>query len=190
MRLNGTICMYGDKPVYVRTDDDRQEKDTIFAWPLGHTGEHGKRFSVKVSDEAFSYMAPTLGYIDWMDNVYYLSRAPIRQNHAGLPRDYITTNPPIRGNDYFYSKNMERCILGKHPKYTTAFNRVLSGKAKGVPFHRHFAVASYDGIRIGIFHRTRLVGVYDNYTESFNLLPTPDLSFIRKMLEKLRVDLR
>lgn len=198
MRLQRTICMYRDKPMYVYVDEieDRDKYDnTLNLYPLCPNGlRSSKATIIKVTDKEFSYKEMPLGYILFEDECVYLTRNPDRKNNQGLHPNVLYTDPGFRNynsNSWFKSVGMENCIMGTHPSYKEALILLDSTNAYSysmVPFHRHFAVGFLDSRRRtkGIFCRGRLVATYD-LNGSAKLLEAPDASFIRPLLEKLGV---
>lgn len=94
--LNNTVCMFDGKPVYVaecrRNRDNRNGIDVI-AYPIPYTGLDAA-FVIDLADARFNAMKFKLGYMQYGDDVVYLSRRPSRIQSQGLCGSNVT----VRGN--------------------------------------------------------------------------------------------
>lgn len=185
MRLDRTICMYKGKPYHVSANGD--SATFIYLTTLSGRG-NGDYTEIKVTDPLFCYKAPLLGYMQYGNMAYYVMRIPLRQQKAGISKDCLITEPALPAGNYFATSSFEKCILGKHTKYQTALEQVQSGKFHSVPIHRYVAIGISDGSQsIGLYYRTRLVGMQSPHTGRFQLIDGPDTSFVQRILDNLKL---
>lgn len=187
LRLDRTICMYDGVPVYVRTYGLRHNHPLIDIFKLN--GQIYKAWkTIDHKEDLFCDRATKLGYLNYGDSAYYLERVPHRHQNQGLRVTNLHTVPGLSryGNDWFVGKEMEQCILGKYPSYTTAIKSIESGTT-GVAIHRCLSISLIDSRSRGLFYKGRLVAMWDSAAEQWDYLKNPDISYIERIIRKLGV---
>lgn len=92
-RLDGTICRYKGKAVYVRCGGD---VGTLSLWYLPSSRRNNASENIKADDPYFDISTPSLGYFQaHKDRVAYASRRPMRLYKQGISPD----NLMVRGID-------------------------------------------------------------------------------------------
>lgn len=181
--LNQSICMYDSTPVYVSCN---QLYPNIAIYRLaGKLHNHWK--IIDHTDEKFCDRAPSLGYINYNKNAFYLQRMPIRNQHAGLRAETILFTPPCQSPPRAEAKEMEACILGEHPKIGEAWDRIKEQGHLGCAIHRHLAILSISPRNHGLHYKSRLVALWSNPTERWEFLQNNDTSHLERIISKLGV---
>lgn len=189
MRLHKTVCMYKGEPVYVNVDDIGQDHK-VRVCPLAAVANASidKYKLVDYREDAFDYRFIELGYFNYKNDCWFLSRNPERKNHQGLRYDCISASPNDLSEyhsyiQWFFSPSMHDTIMGKYPKLSEALDKLRHEDAKGVAVHRDFAVKWIDNNNIGMFYRDQLISIKDDVTDKFNLIPKRATSYIQRFLE-------
>lgn len=182
MRLDQTYCEYKGKPVFVQATGHNQ----LIAYSVYQRDGEGVR--VDVEDKDFSYTSLQLGYVEWNGEVYYLSRAPARQQHAGIHRSQIDSDPFMRSgiqHNHLATKEFENCLTGSHRKADRAVQILEDNPdTNGAVIHRHFALKKLDNYQIGMFFRSRFVAFHVGELRFIILPHLNDKSFVRKAIER------
>ncbi len=192
LRLHKTVCLHKGEPVYV-TVDDLGKNHEVYVIPLAAvqtTMKGGKFVDYRQGD--FDYKYIPLGYIQFKQNAFYLSRLPERKNHQGLKADVIHSDPDINqlysSANWFYSAAMVDCIKGKHMPVKEAIDKIQFDGWKSAVVHRYFAVARIDaGNKIGLFYKEQMIGIKEPHSYKFNMIETRGSSFIQKVMEQAQI---
>jgi len=192
MRLNNSVCMFGKKWYYIKTRDRDDDVD----FHIVHGYELGKGMrnstSIDVRDKDFDCKSPVLGYMNYNNTCYYLSRIPDRKQKQGLNIDTIISNEP-RGLvfNYITTEQFRNMLMDKYPKQGACLKAVmhdeaedLNGVCVGSAFNRNFCYRKLAGNAIGLMYKERLIALYDRDEEKFNLILSKETSFFERILEK------
>ncbi len=77
LKLNETVCRYEGEPKWVRVSEGR-----IFLYSLTEPGGH--YMHIKSDDPKFDVASPPLGYMQHKNEVWYLTRIPLRKTKQGV----------------------------------------------------------------------------------------------------------
>jgi hypothetical protein len=118
-KLNGTVCMYDRKPVWVEV-----QGATIIISDL--PGGDNRR-SIKATDPLFDISTPPLGYCDG-DRVLYLTRIPLRRSVQALsPRALKAERLPIG-----FNQQRDERAAGERIFYTRGFVDMTMNKYRSL----------------------------------------------------------
>ena len=191
-RLNRTVCLYDGKPVYVEVDRG-MDLNTVLMYPLPISGKSLKKI-VTVTEDAFDYGAFELGYMNWYDQPWYLSRAPERKNNQGLMRENVwgasVQGEQLAGSNWFHAQCFVDCVLGQYPKKEEIMDQVNALVLDGAAIARHVAIVRlHQSNQVGLYYRNRLVGLKNQFDNHFYLLESKERSFMERILNKAGVEL-
>lgn len=180
-----TICMYGDKAIYVKSiahdDPDNPGKDFSILAQFSS----GKTNVIKLSDPKFNYTNFNLGYINTNYMASWWYRKPIRQYRQGLKRDqmgYIIANLHMQVDKAFGFDGYFSAMLENRYSSIDRCLKILKGPNPPVShaFHKDFAlqwdelhescVVEYQGVKIGVsiddrYRKFRLINDYKHLEE-------------------------
>lgn len=136
-RLKGTVVLFKERPTLVVDVMSRSEflvRDVM-------TGRE--------SVEAFTpcdFKRPVLGYMNYEDRTFFITRKPCRRVRQGLCSDNLTSNHgSMVSNDRVRSKNFARMLLVEYPTFQKAYDLTVVRKMQAqCAFSRSFAV-SHEG---------------------------------------------
>jgi hypothetical protein len=138
MRLQGTVVLYDDKPVYIENvtqldaGDNKADVFRIYhrALPYGNSAQERKFISSKKYD-----LAPfPMGFMNKDGIVYYCMRLPRKQQRQGLSAGtFSCTDVSGQGRRYALEEaiNFQEfadCIAGKYPSVKEATARIRAGE--------------------------------------------------------------
>lgn len=164
LKLNDTICRYDGEPVYIRTTDGR-----LCLYRLTDTNTY---FTViKGTDEKLDVSSPALGYTQYRNKVYYLSRVPVRRTKQGLATNAISLTP-LGAQDNPYGKGMATqvvfqqgfidMVVGKYPTLENAMKALRADHAKNPKESSQIAISRSIALEI---NAVGIINVY--YKEMF-----------------------
>ena len=182
MRLNNTIVFYEGKPYYCKTYEEGSPNWMMLI--LSSLEDKPKTIEIKHTDPKLDTSAPRLGYINWANSAYFLSRAPARLQSQGLRSDTIWTKPRLVSSNYFTSSAMGNALLGKYPKVSEAEKMLNTLSFSKVAIHRDFAIGWKDNLRIGLFYQEEELGERSEEHGLYYINKTPCSSFMTKLLDK------
>ena len=192
MRINGTICMYDGRAVYVEVDENVPDKEAVKICALADVYKHPskrKQESVKYTDDKFVYKSPLLGYMQHGEHAYYVTRIPDRKQRQGLSYEICTYKrhdgaPSLGMDTVLYSQGMADCIEGRYLNLKEAINKLIDHGFKTVPIHRHIAVGVVGGRTIALYYRTKFIGTKNTSDTHFKLFDFVERPFLIKLLAK------
>lgn len=139
--LNGTICMYDGKPVYV--GHDGQDKMLTLYNPVGKNDIICK---IPYDDPLFDVESPRLGYMEKGEIVHYVMRVPQRQFSQGLTQrnvvfyDIDGQESMKMGNRPLLSQEFVDMLLGRYRPFEESLE--LLDRQKEVALSRDIAMKS------------------------------------------------
>lgn len=188
MRLDHTICFFGKKPYYLRVGRDEFNFHIMRGFELT---AKAKEIAIDVRDAAFSMRSPTLGYINYYDQAHYLSRIPDRRNKQGLNvGTIVSSNENGIDRGYFTSEFMHDMLVDKYPAQSLCLKRLQAEHdLKSIAFNRNFCLRKLADNVIGMLYKERLVAIFDNESERFNLIQSRETSFIERIMARNGVEI-
>ena len=153
--LHETVCLYKGLPVIVFVSNDLKDDQIMIQYT------NGKSEVINYTESEFNYSAPEIGYVNYRNSAYYLSRSPIRGRKQGLDVSNLITDPdlpPGEKRNLLKSKSLSSCITNKYPNFSVILIDIREGLIKSLAFSRLFALGRVDYRLIGVFFRGRLVG--------------------------------
>jgi len=192
MRLDGTICMYDKEPVYVRLDMENADPNSVALYEMGKLSRYWKK--VLVTADAFSLAPIPLGYANLYENCHYVSRIPERRQKQGIcGQNLHVTNRHMLNSQWWTSKDFGDAIRGKFPDQRKALTRVENsdegGSWSACAFHRNFCYKKLEGNNIGLLYRDRLIALYNNKNERFELIQSTETSINDRILSREGISL-
>jgi hypothetical protein len=183
MRLNNTVVLYDNEPVYITgvgavgAGDPKPDIFRVYAQPLPYVGggkfggrilPDGKEEQMRkfISSKKFDLAPFPMGFVNKKGHVHYTSRAPRRQQKQGLSDATFTSQcllPHVRALDFttaISSQEFVDCIKGKYPSVQEATEMLKDDNVKSVAFCRTFALvkdAEIDDL-IYLYHKMNKVG--------------------------------
>lgn len=162
--FRNTLCLYKDKPVFVRETEG-------FNLSITHL-ETGAKQNVLFNAKDFGPLRERIGMVNEGGNVFFVKRTPVRIMQIG----HSTSNTKVdcviqtRSEDGYYGSrdavrglqkpSVYSAIANKYPTFKTAVSKAkLIG---GMAFDKQFAV-DYNG---NIYYRTQKVGTIGDGAES------------------------
>jgi hypothetical protein len=176
--------------------DDGENFHIMWGYELGKNMRNP--IAIDVRSKEFDCRSPVLGYLNYGNNCYYVSRIPDRKQKQGLNQESLITNDPRGlGGNYITTEYFKNMLIDKYPKQTKCFKDINAGEPdphsgydlEGIAFHRNFCYRKLAGNAIGMLYKERLIALYDNDIERFNLLQNKETSFMERLLEKNGVTL-
>lgn len=186
-KLYGSIILYKGDPCYVSTGDNARSH--LLLTPIGEEffkKDKSKYIKVHYNSSDLDISIPTLGYLNYNGNAYYLSRSLGRINKQGISRDTIDCIPSRYDEDMFYSSSMIDLLKGIYPTFDEALQRIkeVNGPCS-VAFHKHLAI-HFQGNHT-ISYRARSIGSFNLKTRSISIFPGEQASFFEKLVKELEI---
>lgn len=115
-KLSLSLCRYKGEPVWV--GNARSKTLPLYSFPSR------KEIVAEISfnDEEFDTASPPLGYVNYKDIVYYITRAPIRRTRQGIDTRSITVHD-LRNRTGIISSGQREAIFFSEP-----FKNMIKGK--------------------------------------------------------------
>ena len=149
MRLNGSIVMYKDEPVYIL--DATRERCIV-------AGLDGGDKVVNTSD--LDLRPVVIGNVQYNDYHVYIQRTPVRRWKQGLHRENIRVGKShlaLHHNVELRSVNVKNSIMGNFGKPMDNVRKVINGERESSALNRHWAVAKVKGVD-QLMYKDNLVG--------------------------------
>lgn len=183
MYLNGTICLWDGKPVYVDVDNGEGGKIMIH-----YLGDRKKRELVEYTDDRFDYRSVQLGYLQYENRAFYLERLPVRKTKQAVAHENTGGRSPCGRNigisDILFSSAMNNCVLGEHMTEEEAIRGLMGGKYKSAAVSRNVAIQKEEDGTFTLWHKNIKVGKKSHNEQYFTLLSGNHSSFMKRFLEK------
>jgi hypothetical protein len=153
MRLQGTVVLYENHPVFIRevaAVGQGDPKEDIFRvyiqqLPLDRQRDAERKF---ISSKKFDMAPFPMGFLNYQGNVYYASRVPRRQQRQGLSEGTFSCNPtgvslpPLPFGTATGLPEFVDMVEGRYPSFNDAVRQIEHGEAGGVAFSRSFAIVA------------------------------------------------
>lgn len=161
-RLNRTICLLNETPVYVLCSDPLGRTiladDEVFVTHL-LSAPHNSYSKIKYTQDAFQARSFPLGYLSHRNGATYLARIPAQQQRQGLCMETIeTVGGDSIPHSWFTSAAMHNCIVGNHLPFSDAVN-ALSQTGVSQSFDRLWAVSPNHKTTHNLCFKGRNVGL-------------------------------
>lgn len=183
LRLDRSICLYDKVPYFVMTEGATGNDIKLYTLD----GQlRGKPKVVDHTSDKFEDRSVPLGYYQSGETAHYLQRIPSRTQNQGLRQNNISALPdlPRREYDWFTSKNMENCILGKCTTIKDALEKIANGHTS-VAVHRHVAIGLVDRKRIALYYKGKLCALLKS--AGWEWFEGEEMSVIKKVVTKLGI---
>lgn len=187
-KMQGCIGLYKGDWVYINNWHPGGSP-LAFATPINSERMHNRElvdFS-KVKAEDFSFGPYPLGFCEASDDLYYVSRAPLRKNKFGLREDNMSWTlvasaqennlEGLRGAPFSASwrqNTLYNMLTGKYDGFRSATLKFKSLKVVFAPINRDFALVRVGLQLCGLFYKTEQVGEVDLKTGQIHLYPSFD----------------
>ena len=183
LRLDRSICLYEGVPYFVVTEGVTGNDIKLYKLE-GQLSR--KPIVVDHTSNKFEDRSVPLGYYQSGETAHYLQRIASRTQNQGLRQNNITALPdlPRREYDWFTSKNMENCILGKYTTIVDALEKIANG-GTSVAIHRHVAIGLVDRKRIALYYRGKLCALLKGMT--WDWFEGDEMAVIKKIVTKLGI---
>ena len=135
MYLYHSIIRMGPIPIYVFDVNN----DRIITYCKLRTRQEQK--TIELYDPKINMVPVSLGFVNWKNVVYCITRRPVRKWRVGLTGEnsYTYQYPNIhviRSSSLFFTKALEDTIMGNFPSYQNVLDKKTLKKA----FSRRFAI--------------------------------------------------
>jgi len=188
-RLEGTVVMYDNEPVYItrvieaEPDEVKPDIFRVIATPLPLNMREDPRdlkFRKYISSGKFDLATIPMGFLNYEGKALYCTRIPRRQYKQGISettlsveslgekREYALNTPKL--SRLVREKSFVEMIKGKYPSFAECILQAQNGGSYA--FSRHFAVSvdeDLDGL-VYLYHKTEKVGFI--YEEKVKLAKT------------------
>lgn len=184
-KLNETICLWDGEPVYVSTGHGSAgDQVDIFRF-----SERGLGDSTRIdhTDPRFVDRSLPLGFLNRYQTCGYVSRVPYRRNIQPISSRQLQIEPDF-GGGWFLSNEFANTIRGRYPSYADSLAWVTNGAYQGSAFCRDACIAVRQGIKQpGLYYKTRLIALWNIYSNRWDYLQGPEILHFKKLVEKLGV---
>lgn len=180
MNLHNSVCMYRGEPVYVQVAGDEVRVAKV------GTDRWGK--ADYLSSE-FDYCAMRMGYMNYKEDAFFLSRLPDRRNNQGLTLALIHSQPRLPNNYWWSNPCFGDALMGRYPNRDQALEDVNSGRYESCAFNRQFAFRRHGDRHTTLMFRNRMIAIKDYSAMRFDMIPGKDTSFIRRVMDREGVTL-
>lgn len=158
-RLNNTVVLYENKPVYITKIAGPAETEDEIARVYFHElplGGAVKRETRKfLSSRKFDLRPFRMGYMNFKSEAVFLSRTPIRQNRQGLGADNVLLydfKGELKNNlsfrDVLYSKGFVDMVKNLYPDFPKARDLLKNNDATSVAVNRAFSFVKDDQLDV------------------------------------------
>lgn len=175
MRLNRCVCFYMNEPYYVDTDSPELAFPNInLKTIIGN--KHFK--SISHEDPYLISDSPSLGYMNYSNQSFYLKRNPQRAQNQGLRTSNISPSP---GGNWWYAQPFYDTLKGTYPTLDKAYKNIINGDLS-CAFSRRFCLSRIDNLKIGVNFMDRIVGQYNK--DKIFVFPSKESFYIENLLKK------
>ena len=192
-RLNDTLVFYKGTPHHVYDDQPKQDWKKITIYDMKSLIQTDKKKPKKVpiiidhDDPNLNTASPVLGLANIGTSCYYASRGMWRRQNQGLGRTSIQWNPKP-GFNAFFDEGFYKMLINDYPTEEEAVHLVKSLEADRVAISRNTAIGMDKfNTNICLYHASaigfRTIG-YQMEGGRFQLIPSDDISFIRRNIER------
>jgi hypothetical protein len=153
-RLDRTICFYKQVPYYVRFDANDHMGVTVILYNVPKDDfDPGVR--VKYTEDAFSYEAPLLGFLNTGACAYYIERETMRNQRYGVPLDNLKYEGGKLPLGLARVKGMSDMLLNIYPSVSECIAHCKKGDDYSMAFHKDYCI---QGSRLGVIYRDLHLG--------------------------------
>lgn len=125
---------------------------------------------------------PPLGYFNCNRQAYWTTRYPNkRQNQAVKPQN-ISVKPRSAPYNFYFTKEFYNCLMNEYPTERKALLAINAGTVESMAVSRDFALVREDQQLVALHFKARKVGYYNG--TNLIIMPTPEASWIKSLLEK------
>lgn len=150
--LNNTVCMYGGRPVLVRSFS------SLTKVRISYVGVELSWTEIHIKDEKFQTFPFELGFLNMKDNgVGFLSRSGVRNSNYGLSLSNIIVDSfdcPFGVDTNTSRVWILNCLMNNYPSFDEALSSIKAN-GLGVAFHKYYAfkcLEKDDTELLGIHH--------------------------------------
>ena len=204
-RLEGTVVLYQDDPVYITRvsmpdAEDRKEIARVFfvPLPLGKEGlikGGGKEVRKYLSSKHFDLAPFKMGYMNHNGEATFVSRAPVRQYKQGFSQTTaVFTDCRGRKSERIGFANAIReqgfldMVKGKFPDFKTAGDMLGDKEVSSVALSRSFCfIVDHDLEALLLLHKGVKCGIAMKGDKGLKV--APKFAFLREEMEDHRIPL-
>ncbi|MBD3261819.1 MAG: hypothetical protein GF334_09180 [Candidatus Altiarchaeales archaeon] len=187
MRLNRTIVSYQGDYYTVDVDAPVNEWHQITLRPLGGDNTRRNR-SVTVNHSEVDASTPRLGYFNFNNSAYYISRVPERRQNEGFRPESATVLPRMPVGGWVTSNSFREMLHGNYPTIDEALQELKTKETDKLAINYDIAIGWLDSrMTLGIFFKERLIGHYDEKQDRYLLFDSKEKSLITRLLSKTGV---
>lgn len=177
MRLQGTVVLYDEQPVYITRvtgaapGDPKPDIFRVYAVPLPSRAGVGRvedeEFRRFISSRRFDFRTIPLGFMNLAGGIYYCTRLPQRQQKQGLANATFgcteiagPRGEGFRLNSVIQNKEFVSMVRGEYPTFEQAMAAVSKNGVFGMAFSRHYALVSDDDLDglVYLYYKNEKVG--------------------------------
>lgn len=198
-RLEGTIVLYNEKPVWISRvqapdGEDRKEIARVFFYDLPWAGKVGAKETRKyLSSRNFDLTPFKMGYMNHGGQATFVARTPVRQNKQGLSQaTALFTN--VKGvkseimnfTTMIQSQGFVDMVDGKFPDFKAAGELLDNKGVTSVAISRSFAfVIDHDFQMLLMLHKGVKCGIAMKGARALQV--PPKFLFLREEMEEHRI---
>lgn len=156
LRLSRTIIRLGEEPILV----NKFAEDGTLTYQYLKDGEN-RREKLKDIKEPFNLEPVPLGYCNYKGSLaFYISRLPVRRSKQGTCDENTYVEGGAARLSLIEFSDVRNMILGRYPKFEEVLKRLTKRKDEPstVAFSRRFALSAWDGKRLALMYKNRVVG--------------------------------
>lgn len=204
-RLEGTVVMYDNQPVYIQKvslpdREDADEKKEIarvyfHELPLNVREDApagGKAIRKFLSSKKFDLTPFKMGYMNYKGNAVYVDRTPVRQYKQGLSAGTANmsdvTGMPAQGISFSHliaSPSFVDMVHNKYPRFQDVGD-MIDNKTKSVAISRNFAfMIDNDLEALFLYHKSIKCGFSLRGDKALRI--PPKFHFLREEMEENRI---
>jgi len=161
-RLNSTVVRIGEDPIYLISEGGWEYRAIRL--------KDGKDSTINIRKVDLNLNPVPLGYVNYGQEAYYLSRKPVRRWKQGLGEEslsvisHMAKKAIIPRGGIIASPALAYCIENKYPSIQKCYKKINSGLVNSMSFSRDFALGwkkelillYYKGKEIGLFSKNGL----------------------------------
>lgn len=167
-KINGTIIMYDNIPVYCQNSGDSTRIE-VYGLLTDKSDNSIFRKTLEYDDDKFIYQSPRIGYVNKApNNVVYVSRIPSRQFHLGLTHNIleyrtITGTKTAGFAKWPFVKELHEAIINTYPTALEVLKRLhkVDNTSWSQAFSRTLAFGFSEQNGLKLFHKNTPIAYFN-----------------------------
>lgn len=186
-KLNGCIIRYKGYPhsVIVREVENPRDEETVYIYPPSK-GEH-KAFKVTYTTDDFDNSSFSLGFVNFQNRAYFLSREARREvltctHPSRISVHSLDYDKDAPRSSVIYSEGFEDMVVRKYPTFEEVKTTLTPKETIGcsLAFHPLYAIVRSNRLR-SLYFKKEVLGIFNSKWE-LTIEPDNDTSIHRKVL--------